>query len=129
MLYPIVNPLGFIHNTIKISAPSGYELPRISKSRHLLFIFELDQRWNAHQHGGRSSWLLLSQRSADFKYSPCPPVRDWGIHLSSLVSKTCVYIWGLIHPSFIKIIFIWPALITAWIELQMSDCSQMKDTL
>ena len=44
MPYPIVNPLGFIHYTSKISAPSlnwysGYEIPRISKSRrHLLYL-------------------------------------------------------------------------------------------
>ena len=44
MPYPIVNPLGSIHYTSKISVPSlywcwGYELPRISKSRrHLLYI-------------------------------------------------------------------------------------------
>ena len=44
MPFPIVNPLGLIHYTSKISAPSlywysSYELPFISKSRqHLLYV-------------------------------------------------------------------------------------------
>ena len=47
MPYPIVNPLGTIHYISEISIPSlywcsGYELPRISKSRrHLLYYFFL----------------------------------------------------------------------------------------
>ena len=47
MPYPIVNPLGSIHYISKISVPSlywcsGYELPRISKSRrHLLYQYFL----------------------------------------------------------------------------------------
>ena len=62
--YPIVNPLGSIYYTNKISVPSlywccGYELPRISKSRrHLLYLPPTVKNILSNFQGlcGRHSW-------------------------------------------------------------------------
>ena len=72
MPYPIVNPLGSIHYTSKISVPSlywcsDYELPRISKSRrHLLYLlafFRLTQSSHSEQSQGMEAALDVGFRS------------------------------------------------------------------
>ena len=99
MPYPIVNPLGSIHYTSKISVPSlywcwGYELPRISKSRrHLLYknilfwilIFLLCQKFDllspSQKYWSRSkSWAQSKFLKLDL---------NWNLFGNGSIGKFC----------------------------------------